>query len=590
MLVSLLAAFLLVSCQSQETNITNDNTSDTNSATDEISAEPSARQTLTLLEGGEFKFDIIRPERTEDSIISAATYLRDTLKKKTGADITLRDDFLKKGTEHDPNTYEILVGYTNYPESAKLHEGLYYGQYRIAIDGNKIVIAAFDGNALKKAASAFAFHVEDLITDGKALIDSSYNAQATVDSTLSLVPAFDFGTYFACYTGSYQDKNFVYKGTTPEDFNAYIDKAKSAGCELAGSHELGSNLSATLTHDNAVINMFYNAADSKTRIIVENSRDTAYPLNESDNQYEKICSSVLVQLGLEPTDSNYFTTSAPNYSNGMGYIYRLHDGSFIIIDGGFNTADNATLIYDTLCELAPDKNNIVIAAWIITHQHADHIGAMDIFTSMYASKVKLELAIYNFPTTAECGTIINGNPYNADRFYQYIKNYPGVKSVIAHPGQYYNIRNAKIEMLHTLDLMRGDVTMEDSNSVCLAFRVEIEGQTFLFPADSYQDMTAVLVKNYGAYLKSDFCQLIHHGGTGGSNAFYKAVDPTIVLWPVGAWYYYPTFRYHDFNKYIFESANVKEIILAASANRTIELPYAYPTERILPPEIPITWK
>ncbi len=562
-----------------------------NSETTQASSEtesPSASNDLILFENGEFNFTLIRPEYADDDSIDAAMNLRNYLEKTTSVKIKFTDDYIPKGEEHDPAKYEILFGQTNYEESASLYEDLSYGEYRIAVVGNKIVIAAIDASASKKAAYAFAYHVETSFKDGKAVIEKDYYSEGVSDNLLRTVPAFNFGKYYMGYTGACSEKGFVYKNTSPDNITAYIDKAKAEGYTLHSSYTMGENISAVLTKDKAIVNLFYNEADKKTRVIIDNDQNTSYPLEEKE--YEKTCSSLLVQLGLEPSDSNYLTTSAPTYSNGMGYIYRLADGSFIIIDGGFNTADNATLIYDTLCELAPDKNNIVIAAWIITHQHVDHIGAMDKFTSMYASKVKLELAIYNFPTTAECGTIINGNPYNADRFYQYIKNYPGVKSIIAHPGQYYNIRNAKIEMLHTIDLMRGDVKMEDSNSVCLMFRIEIEGQTFLFPADSYQDMTTVLVKNYGSYLKSDFCQLIHHGGTGGSNAFYKAVDPTIVLWPVGAWYYYPTFRYHDFNKYIFESSNVKEIILAASTNRTIELPYAYPTERILPPEITVTWK
>ncbi len=551
----------------------------------ESTAEPAPSE-LVLFDSGEFKFEIVRPEHAEEGILSAAVALREELVKLSGCDIIIKDDYIKKGQEHDPSTYEILVGDTGYAESAELYEGITYGMYRIAARGNKIVLAAADGASITKAVYSLVLDIEDGIKSGRAVIPSDYTAEQKVSSVLASVPAFGFGTFFESYSGSHDDKSFIYRSTSPEELKTYTELLTDAGCELYSSSEHGNNLAATLTNDKAVINLFYTAADKKTRVIIDNAKTTAYPLKEQS--YGKVCSSLLVQLGLEPSDSNYFASSAPSYSNGMGYIYRLHDGSFIIIDGGFNTADNATLIYDTLCELAPDKNNIVIAAWIITHQHVDHIGAMDTFTSMYASKVKLELAIYNFPTTAECGTIINGNPYNADRFYQYIKNYPGVKSIIAHPGQYYNIRNAKIEMLHTLDLMRGDVTMADSNSVCLMFRIEIEGQTHLFPGDSYQDMTAVLVKNYGSYLKSDFVQVIHHGGNGGSNAFYKAVDPAIVLWPAGHYYFYPHFIDKDYHSYLFESANVKEIILAGNTDRTIELPYTYPTELIMPPRVAVS--
>ncbi len=569
-LLFVFVAVLLVSCQSTDTG---------DNGTGETTSDDQTKD-IPLMDNGKFTFTVIRPERGEESIISAASELRKQLEEISGSEVTMADDFLKAGEEHDPNAYEILVGHTNYAESAELYEGTNYGTYRIAVMGNKIVLAAHDGTSMLKAAYSLIFHIEDLIKSGDPVISGDYTASQKVNSLLSDIPAFKEGSLYLCYNGAHNDNGFVYKSTSPESLTGYTELLKSNGCKLYSSTEHGKNLAATLTKGDAVISLFYTAADKKTRVIIESSKNTAYTSLENKS-YESTCGSLLVQLGLEPSDPDYMSTSAPTYSNGMGYIYRLADGSFIIIDGGFNTDTNANKIYDKLCELAPDKDNIVIAAWIITHQHVDHIGALDTFTSLFSSRVKLELVIYNFPTTEECGTIINGNPHNADKFYQYIKKYSGVKQVIAHPGQIYNIRNAEIEMLHTIDLMRGDVKMEDSNSVCLMFRIEIEGQTFLFPADSYQDMTAVLVKNYGSYLKSDFVQVIHHGSNGGSVAFYKAVDPTVVLWPVGH-YYYSKFTGYSQNSYFFESATVKEIILAGNTDRTLELPYAYPADKIIP--------
>ncbi len=581
----ILFVFLLAACGTQGTGeVTTDNTT----APAEVTEAPATE--LVLLENGEFKFTIIRPEHTEDSIVKAATRMRDEIEKITGVDVPYKDDYINKGEEHDPNTYEILVGQTNYTQSAELYEGLTYGSYRIEIRGNKIVIAAIDSNSMDKAVSAFIYHIEDIIDNGSIILPIDYASKNSTSSLLSLVPGFTAGKYESSYTGTYDEQCFIYKSTTPDSFNSYIEYAQKNGCTLHSTSKMGKNLGATLKNGKAIINLFYTEADKRTRIMIEDERVSSLPAADKEGDHKKVCDSALVQLGLEqPYDGGaVFTSSVANYNNGMGYIFRLEDGSFIIIDGGFNKNQGAAIIYEKLCELAPDKENIVIAAWIFSHQHGDHTGAFRKFTERYATRVKLERAIYNLPNDAELQSVNEGTG-SVQMVNQYASKYSGLVSSIAHPGQVHYIRNAKIEVLHTLDLLRPAKSFVGGNSFCIAVKITIEGQTFLFAGDSHTDMTAALIKHYGEYLKSDFCQVVHHGATGASNEFYKAVDPAIVLWPLGTWDYYPWRRYESYNKYLFESQNVKEIILAGHTDRTLSLPYTFPTEKVLPEEIEVTW-
>ncbi len=578
--------FVLISCTPQGGNETT--TDNTEISTGNVTEAPSSE--LVLLDGGEFKFTVIRPEITDEGVISAATAFRNELEKITGASIIIKDDFKKKGSEHDPSTFEILFGNTNYTESAEIYDGLCYGQYRIAVKGNKIVIAASDGTAASKAAYAFTAYIEGLIENGRAVIPATYFLEKSTDSLIGNTPIFNLGSFENSYTGTYGEKCYIYRNTTAENFNSYLELAQNNGCTLHASAEMGNNLSATLKNGNAIINVFFTPADKKTRIMIDDIQFSSLPLREEDNNYKKICDSALVQLGLEqPYDGGaVFTSAVANYNNGMGYIFRLHDGSFIIIDGGFNKNQGAVIIYEKLCELAPDKNNIVIAAWIFSHQHGDHTGAFRKFTERYSSKVKLERVIYNMPNAEELESVNEGTG-SADSVRTNTMKYHGAVSSIAHPGQVHYIRNAKIEVLHSIDLLRPSHNFEGGNSMCICVKITIEGQTYMFAGDSYPDMTSLLIKHYGDYLKSDFCQIVHHGAKGASNEFYKAVDPSIVLWPLGTWDYYPWRRYETFNTYIFESQNVKEIILAGFTDRTLSLPYTFPTEKVLPEEIEVTW-
>ncbi len=590
LLALILVAFVLCAC-APTNEPSSDDTTVADTTTGTVDETPSDLPLFS--ESGEFNFTVVRPEFEAEGIVSAAAYLRAELSSIVGTEVSITDDFLSKGQEeHDPDTYEIIFGRTNYAESAELYEGLNYGTYRIAVKGKKIVIAATDTESASDAAIEFAEYIKSIVSNAEPKVISSDYAIDKVSNILtSRVPIYNYGSFDSTYSGSHKDIGYIYKSTSPEDFNSYVAASTTTGgCTLYASSQMGNNLSATLTNDKAIINVFYTAADKKVHLIIESSDNTALPVKEADRNTEKVCDSVLYQLGLEYPYSGgqLFTSSIANYQIGMCYIFRLYDGSFIIIDGGFNQSKSATMIYDKLVELAPDKNNIVISAWIFSHPHGDHVGAFRQFTEMYKSKVTLKYLIYNFPTSSELSGVgeTTGNSTVVAASFQ---QYKGSRPVIAHPGQVHYLSNAKIEVLHTMDLMRPRDSYAGGNSFNTAVKITIEGQTFLFPGDSHTDMTPLLIKHYGSYLKSDFVQVIHHGAPGGSNEFYQAVDPTVVLWPLGTWDYYPWRRHESYNQFLFTSPNVKEIVLAGYTDRKFELPYTFPTEKVLPPEIEVTW-
>ena len=82
----------------------------------------------------------------------------------------------------------------------------------------------------------------------------------------------------------------------------------------------------------------------------------------------------------------------------MSYVLQLSDGKFIVVDGGYDTKEDAASIYKILTENKPaNHEQPIIAGWFITHLHIDHIGALRNFTNRYKDKVKVEGFYYNFP-------------------------------------------------------------------------------------------------------------------------------------------------------------------------------------------------
>ena len=100
--------------------------------------------------------------------------------------------------------------------------------------------------------------------------------------------------------------------------------------------------------------------------------------SEDQTPVEKVCDVTLTQVGLLYDVGSF---------NGMCYVMRLEDGSFIVTDGGHALQKNADRLYRILRKQAPDPDNIVIAAWIFSHSHGDHSGMFPYFTASYADRV-----------------------------------------------------------------------------------------------------------------------------------------------------------------------------------------------------------
>ena len=121
----------------------------------ETSAPPAAPD-FVLAENGASTFVIIRSEFASKEEIAVATALRTLIQEATGVQLTLKEDFLKKGTQYEEAAAEILVGATNRAESAAAGEGLKSQDYRILQQGTRLAIAFGTPEAGMEALERFA--------------------------------------------------------------------------------------------------------------------------------------------------------------------------------------------------------------------------------------------------------------------------------------------------------------------------------------------------------------------------------------------------------------------------------------------------
>ncbi len=568
---------------------------------------------FVLVSGGEAKVPLIRAEDTSYEVTSEISRLYKKIIEVTGVEPEYTTDILgfhETRAEAAERAPAILAGPTNYTATRDLLAEMTYGCGVAKVVGEQLVLAAVEPKAMTALVDALCAYIEENGKAGELVLPVDFCLQAEGRAQLADVPVVIGGVLEGALTdagdGAY---GLNIADVSEEEYLAYRAELDGSGLSCYSSNEIGDNRFVTLVDDEMIYHYLYTPADKMLRIIMDEPSNSVLPPLEAPT-YTKVCESSLTQLGLEYNYKNSddpYEFTASLYQNGMGYIFRLEDGSFILIDGGFNTAHNNQLIWDTLNELSADykPDKITIAAWIITHAHGDHFGAFRGFMNTYGHQVQLNYLIYDLSSTAVYRSLDqkSDDPTGTaatdsmTKFRAAAATYAKKENIIlARPGQIMKFANAEIEVFFTDEFVL-DEPLVTGNGLSVQFRVTIAGQTFMFAGDSYTTTTDMVVRFYGKELASDFVQVIHHGTTGGTVEYYQCVDPIVVLWPLGEYDYFPSSTHPDIgdrdgqlfarsthkrNAYFYTSTRVREIILAGHTTRTLPLPYAFPAERIEP--------
>ncbi len=563
-LLGLLLSLLLISCQVPPSPPSADIT--TEAVTTE--AVPTG---LEVVKDGVANYRVVRGEMATEAVINAALRVRNLISDATDVQPDISSDWVKQGSEHDHESREILVGPTDYSESIEALENVAYGDYVIAQVGNKLVINAWCEKSLDAACEAFRNLVRKHVQTGNLTLPSDLLITGTGNKLMNQLPTFENGTLDVIYDGGCDTELAIFQETTPDAFSAYLRKLEAAGYTLYAENEITDNRFATYINDSYVINAGYYAYEQAVRVTVESR--TALPPRESDNVYEKKIQPSVGQLGCEFPDSNGSLVTI-----GQSHILQLSDGSYIVIDGGYQRNVEAKMLYDYMYKYAVDPQNITIAAWIFTHGHSDHTGGYEVFTKNYASKVKLELLIGNFPDRA---VLVGGGAPSGDRIPNSTVSYPGSKWIQAHVGQVFHLRDAEVEILYTLESYApGDLAYY--NTASLIFTVKLGGQTLNFLGDASNDSCKIVYTMFGDYLKADFVQAAHHGSGTGSSAYtgvtsvYTASEAPVVLWPVGESVYEGIAK-RVYSAHLVNLDSTKEIFVAGSRVIRLLLPYTVGT-------------
>ena len=362
---------------------------------------------------------------------------------------------------------------------------------------------------------------------------------------------------------------FDITSTDSDELLAYLEDLSEAGYEKIFENTIEGICFYTYKNATKLIHITYNASANNVKISYETAGDLPSFTSPS---YETVTTPSVTQL-----------TQQASLQEGMSYVIQLSDGSFFIVDGGWcdDNKNEANRLYNKLSQLAGEGNDIVIAGWIFTHCHGDHIGTFNIFVEAYHENVTIKEIIYNFPSDSDIAAgasyMLDNSNQRYNKFKSVISNYlTDTKIIKAHSGYKFYYADLEVEILQTFeDLYPKAVSSYDFNSTSTIFKLNIAGQKMLFLGDVDDTGANRLTSVYSTALKSDFVQIAHHGLNRNTpiKNIYMSADAEYVFFPTSeSWY--NQHKDSNANYYLLtESKTVKQVFVSYKGSMTLALPY-----------------
>ena len=210
----------------------------------------------------------------------------------------------------------------------------------------------------------------------------------------------------------------------------------------------------------------------------------------------------------------------------LSIVIRSPHGKLIVIDGGWEVDA------DKLSSLILQQGGEV-SAWLITHPHEDHVGALYAILNDTARKIKIDKIYCSLASPDWYRQVSPTGSGIADQLLSAFTKLPaGTVTNTIGRGTEINIDDVNIHVLNN----RGVYTYNGVNNSSLVYKIRVSGQSILILGDLAYDGGKDLIKTCtAAELKSDIVQMAHHGQQGVDQDAYARIAPTTCLWPTPAW-------------------------------------------------------
>ena len=561
----LVTASMLIACKPEGTG---------NGQTTDATTTETPGQEIQLYGKNGYSFKIVKPAKPFDDEESAARKLRSTFSNITEDHPKVITD---ADAKNDNSEYHIHIGYTDDEDARAFYSEIGYGDAGIKIVGKKIIVSAYTYESYDKIITKIGELLESKLADGQIKINSDELSMImTVNKVLNTFPTID-----GCSRLTYADCGLnqslvIVEDASPEKFKEYIKKYEKDYTLVASVEDVG-NFFNTYTKDKDLYNVSYSKGDDCIRVIInKNTKPTKYL---TKTEVKTVTKPLVNMIGLAWGDAEY----AKDFQLGLSMVFRLGDGTFMVVDGGFNREQDAYAVLKFIRENTPKGMKPTISAWFMTHAHPDHHNMFaKQFAVNYQHIVDIKALIFNPPSNAINNSKNDDGKKEGGEYQKIInvaKAIDGCEIIRAHVGDRYYIGDAVVDMLYTVDHQYPTV-FTYYNTCSMIFSVKLGGQRVMVTGDGANVSFNKIAKMYGESLKSDFVQVAHHGYTtgvanGSATAImeaYKHMAPSVVLYPNGEPGYKSTIG-NVYNSYLVSLPSVKEVCIAGAVQNVFELPY-----------------
>lgn len=214
----------------------------------------------------------------------------------------------------------------------------------------------------------------------------------------------------------------------------------------------------------------------------------------------------------------------------LSCVMKTSEGAVIVVDGGRDI--DATHLIEVINEFGGH-----VDAWLLTHPHSDHVGAITEILNMDPIPISIGKIYYSFLDREFLGqedvSRRDSDLECYDRITEALAKLPEAeKCGTLTKGQKISVAGAEITVMNEPFAC----TENSFNNSSVAYLVEMDGKRILFLGDmGWQAGEDFLANHTQEELKSDVLQMAHHGQRGVEEDLYQAISPEVCLWPTPDW-------------------------------------------------------
>lgn len=209
----------------------------------------------------------------------------------------------------------------------------------------------------------------------------------------------------------------------------------------------------------------------------------------------------------------------------LSSVIRSDNGSLIVVDGGWE-ADGDYLV-ETI-----KNNGGSVDAWLITHPHSDHAGALYHILKNRSDEIDINRIYYSFAPISWYEEVSPEDVNLVRNLVEELDKLPQDK-LCGTIGKGYEITVDNIRITVMNDRYQLDVDPVNNSSI--TYMVDTGKKKVLFLGDMSYDGGNSLGRENGISLKADIVQMAHHGQNGVGRSIYESISPKICLWPTPQW-------------------------------------------------------